>query len=217
MGSNVSTSIKDISSDLEKTMTQKCDAGAVSDQEIKNLRLTNIACPEIRIGNISKIRTKCSIDTLSQTLAENLTKLNAQQQAGLGFNFSTDVDVQKNKIKSKLESKCGAPALAKQTIDSIKLDGAKCNILDITNKADLKTQCVLTAVADTISKSKSETEIKQKGFDPTAIFIIIAAVIGGLILLAIIYLLSSGGSSQQQQMQYPPPMYMYPPRSYPRY
>jgi hypothetical protein len=216
MGANVSTSVKDISSSLDQTMSQHCDARAVTQQEIDNLRITNIDCPEIHIGNISKIRTNCSIDAMSQTLAENAAKLTAQQQAGLGLNISTDVDVQKNHIKTKLESSCSSPAIIKQKLKNIKLDGVKCNLLDLMNRGDARTQCLMSTVADTVSKLDSATEVKQKGFDPTTIFIIIASVIGGLILLAIIYLLSSGGSDSQS---YPPPMYMYPrgyPQQYPR-
>lgn len=207
MGANVSTSVKNLTNEVESTLSQHCDASSNVSQEIKGVIISNGLCPNIVIENRAKVLTNCDIGALATTLAENAEKLTEEQKAGLGLNLSTDVSVNSNKIKNMLESACNTQSNIDQKINNLKIKDVNCDLLKIANTADTKTQCLLSAIDDSVSKLKADTKISQKGFDPTTIIIVVAAIIAALILLALVFMFSGGSTPQYQYTQYPYPQY----------
>jgi len=198
MGANVSTIVSEMSQTLKNTLSANCTNTNNVIQRIgpMSIKLSgNAHCGTISVKNEGKVTANCDLTLVSRSLAERLLELTEEQKAGLGFNISTDVDVNTQTIQNILEASCGNKTNVEQTLDGGTfeiIDNASCDVIDFMNKADATSSCIIKTVNDAVVGSISKKKKKQTGMSLFTIALGAGGLLCVVLLIVIVIAVASG-------------------------
>ena len=195
MGASVSTNTSAVNNDFSSQEYATCGNTVASNTiDIHSLKYTQPpGCPADSKGFLaqqtSAVKADCVIGILQQNVADTVSKMNADAQAGLGFAVSTDSSNISNQIKNKISASCGDKSSTNQASIS-DTEVTACN-LAIIQDASAQSSCAINTLQAITSNVQSTQDTSAKGGSlfgdlfggmPSWIWIIIGIVV--LLILA---------------------------------
>lgn len=157
MGVGVSTNVSEATSSVLTTSVNKCKKGAASN-ELYLSGVTHDPSPGCKTSsfNISQsavVDADCFINALQNNLVENVSKLTADAQAGIGVAVANNTSVNKQELNTKLENIC-AGASSTNMVSAKDITSHACDMTFVQN-ASAKTKCKIDALQDAVVKSET--------------------------------------------------------------
>jgi hypothetical protein len=189
---NVSTTTQKLQNEIINTMKSSCKNSHDVNQEISGVNIEASKCKNIDITNTSTTSATCDMAQTSESLAEAYNQASSQQKSQLNLiNADNKEQTITNIIKNKLNTECGSTNQIKQRINNNTIKVIGCDNLNLANKSNIQTQCVLQTLSQSINKIDNKAETTQGGDIQDIVKDLKGnkgAIIGGLVVLGLIVL-----------------------------
>lgn len=167
MGANVSTSVTDISTSITNEALQSCDTASGSNLAIVN-QVDYVAPPgcennAFAVNQDVTVSADCYLTSLQQTAAKKAVSLTEEQQAAIGLNVSTDVNVYETELRNITEQHCTAVEADNTAIVNNTRINA-CGFI-ITQNATAYQNCMINSTIDVVNNEATKYVQTQSGWD----------------------------------------------------
>lgn len=214
MGAQASTNVSKQKSDIVTQSYNKCPpVSAQNKTDIEGVKFnppTEICLkygikPVFEINQNAGVKADCVISNLQDTLAEAISKLDAEAQGGLGFQASTNISDISAKITQTLDNSCGK--LDAKNIIAIKdTEVTSCDWRFVQN-ATAQSSCKINNLQKLANKIETQEKAKTEGLTlgnfllGNGPFVAIGMVIIIIVIIIFLYYYFSRRSSRPASLE----------------
>lgn len=207
MGASVSSNVSEATSSVITSSVNKCKKGVASN-ELYLSGITHDPSPgcttsSFNVNQSALVDADCFINSLQNNLVENVSKLTADAQAGIGVAVTNNTSVNKQNLESRLENICSG-ASSTNMVAAKDITSRACNMAFVQG-ASAKTKCKIDAIQDAVVKTETALASTATGASLGSLLFGggVGGIVGGIVIVLILiaaayayYKYKSGGIRQ---------------------
>lgn len=207
MGAGISSNVSEATSSVITSSVNKCKKGVASN-ELYLSGITHDPSPgcktsSFNVNQSALVDADCFINSLQNNLVENVSKLTADAQAGIGVAVANNSSINKQNLESRLENICSG-ASSTNMVAAKDITSHSCDMTFVQN-ASAKTKCKIDAIQDAVVKTETVLASTATGASLGSLLFGggIGGAVGGIVIVLILiaaayayYKYRSGGMKQ---------------------